>query len=88
VRLNKRTETAIDRYDSEIGRFLCLSSSKKGLDIETIFLAEKVGFYGFFIECIRSEPLSQRCVALAKSMVCLCWHLHEVTVVQATKMGA
>jgi hypothetical protein len=47
VRLNKRTETAIDRYDSEIGRFLCMSSSKKGLDIETIFLAEKVGFYGF-----------------------------------------
>ena len=41
-----------------------------------------------FIECIRSESLSQRCVVLAKSMVCLCWHLHEVTVVQATKMGA
>ena len=39
-----------------------------------------------FIECIRAEPLSQRCVALAKSMVCLYWHLHEVPVVQATKM--
>jgi hypothetical protein len=48
VRLNKRTETAIDRYDSEIGRFLCLSSSKKGLDIKTICLAEKVGSYGFY----------------------------------------
>jgi hypothetical protein len=30
------------------GPFLCLSSSKKSLDIETIFLAEKVGFYGFY----------------------------------------
>lgn len=48
VRLNKRTETAMDRDDSEIGRFLCLSSSKKGLDIKTIFLAEKVGSYGFY----------------------------------------
>jgi hypothetical protein len=48
VRLNKRTETAIDRDDSEIGRFLCLSSSKKGLDIKTIFRAEKVGSYGFY----------------------------------------
>jgi bisphosphoglycerate-dependent phosphoglycerate mutase len=48
VRSNKRTETAVNCYDSEIGRFLCLSSSKKGLDIETIFLAEKVGFYGFY----------------------------------------
>jgi hypothetical protein len=41
-----------------------------------------------FIEYIRLEPLSQRCVALAKSMVCLCRHPHEVAVVQATKMGA
>jgi hypothetical protein len=48
VRLNKRTETAIGRDDREIGRFLCLSASKKGLDIETTFLAEKVGFYGFY----------------------------------------
>jgi hypothetical protein len=48
VRLNKRTETAIDRYDSEIGRFLCLFSLKKGFDGETIFLAEKVGFSGFY----------------------------------------
>jgi hypothetical protein len=48
VHLNKCTKTAIDRDDREIGRFLCLSSSKKGLDIETICLAEKVGFYGFY----------------------------------------
>jgi hypothetical protein len=40
VRLNKRTETAIDRYDDEIGHFLCGFSSKKGIDIETIVLAE------------------------------------------------
>jgi hypothetical protein len=43
VRLNKCTENAIGYDDSEIGRFLCSSSSKKGIDIKTIFLAEKVG---------------------------------------------
>jgi hypothetical protein len=40
VRLNKRTRTAIDRDDREIIRFLLGFSSKKGMDIETIFLAE------------------------------------------------
>jgi hypothetical protein len=42
VRLNKRTEAGIDRDDNEIGRFFCSASSKKGIDIKTIFLAEKV----------------------------------------------
>jgi hypothetical protein len=32
VRLNKCTETVIDRDESEIGRFLWSSSSKKGTD--------------------------------------------------------
>jgi hypothetical protein len=40
VQLNKRTETAIDGDDREIDRFFLGFSSKKGLDIETIFLAE------------------------------------------------
>jgi hypothetical protein len=40
VQLNKRTETAIDGDDREIVRFFLGFSSKKGLDIETIFLAE------------------------------------------------
>jgi hypothetical protein len=43
VRLNKCTETAIGYDDSENGHFLCSSSSRKGIDIKTIFLAEKVG---------------------------------------------
>jgi hypothetical protein len=43
VRLNKCTETAIGYNDSENSRFLCSSSSKKGIDIKTIFLAEKLG---------------------------------------------
>jgi len=32
VQFNKCTETAIDRDDREIGRFLCRFSSKKGID--------------------------------------------------------
>jgi hypothetical protein len=60
---------------------------RKALISRPYSLLKKLDFT-VFIECIRSEPLSQRCVALAKSMVCRCWHLHEVTVVQATKMGA
>jgi len=40
VQLNKRTETAIDGDDREIVHFLCGVSSKKGIDIETIVLAE------------------------------------------------
>jgi hypothetical protein len=40
VRLNKRTETAIDQDDREIVHFLYGLSSKKGIDIETIVLAE------------------------------------------------
>jgi hypothetical protein len=47
VHLNKRTEIAIDRDDSEIVRFSFRFSSKKDMDIETIFLAEKVGFRCF-----------------------------------------
>jgi hypothetical protein len=43
VRLNKCTKTAIDRDESEIGRFLCSSSSKKVIDRKTMFLAEKFG---------------------------------------------
>jgi len=46
-RLNNRTETAIDRYDNKIGHFLWRFSSKKGLAIETIVLAEYAGFRGF-----------------------------------------
>jgi hypothetical protein len=46
VRLNKRTETAIDWDDSEIVRFLCGFSSQNGLDRETIFLAQSTGFNG------------------------------------------
>jgi len=40
VQLNKRTKTAIDGDDHEIVRFLLGFSSKKGMDIETIFLDE------------------------------------------------
>jgi hypothetical protein len=43
VRLNKCTETAIARDDSEIGRFLCSSSSTKSIERKTRFRAEKVG---------------------------------------------
>jgi hypothetical protein len=43
VRLNKCTETAIDYDDSKNGRFLCSSSSRKVIDIKTMFLAEKLG---------------------------------------------
>jgi hypothetical protein len=41
VRLNKCTETAIGYDDSENGRFLCSSSSKKGIDRKPVFLAEE-----------------------------------------------
>jgi hypothetical protein len=41
------TKTAIVCDDSEIGHFLCRFSSKKGLNIATIFLAEKVVFRCF-----------------------------------------
>jgi hypothetical protein len=46
VHLNKCTETAIDRDEREIVRFLCGFSSKHGLDRETIFLAKDTGFDG------------------------------------------
>ena len=55
VRLNTCTETAIARDDSEIGRFGLRFSSKKDMDIEIGFLAEKSDF-AVFIECRRSEP--------------------------------
>jgi hypothetical protein len=44
VRLNKRTETAIDHDDREIGRFLFRFSSKKCIDIEAIFLAAQTPY--------------------------------------------
>jgi hypothetical protein len=47
VRLNKCTKTAIDWDDREIVHFLLGFSSKKGIDIETIFLAKSAGFCGF-----------------------------------------
>jgi hypothetical protein len=40
VRLNKSAKTAIDRDDREIVHFRLGFSSKKGIDIETIFLAK------------------------------------------------
>ena len=43
VRLNKCTETVIDRDDSEIGRFIYSSFYNKIIDIKTRFLAEKFG---------------------------------------------
>jgi hypothetical protein len=61
VRLNKRTKTAIDRDDRKIVRFLCGFSSKKGIDIETIFLAEYTGFGGFhWIETLRASLIVVR----------------------------
>jgi hypothetical protein len=58
VRLNTCTETAIARDDSEIGRFGLRFSSKKDMDIEIGFLAEKSDF-AIFIEC-RLLSLSDR----------------------------
>ena len=47
MHLNKGTETTIERDDSEIGRFALRFSSKKDMDIATMFLAEKVGLLCF-----------------------------------------
>jgi hypothetical protein len=44
VRLNKGTETAIDRDDREIVRFRFRFSSQKCLDKEPYFLLEKLVF--------------------------------------------
>jgi hypothetical protein len=63
VRLNKRTETAIDQDDREIVRFRFRFSSKKCLDIEPYFLLEKVGF-AVFVAFTSSAPLGQRVVEL------------------------
>jgi hypothetical protein len=63
VRLNKGTETAIDRDDREIVRFRFRFSSKKCLDKEPYFLLEKLVF-AVFIEFTGSAPLGQRCVEL------------------------
>jgi hypothetical protein len=54
VRLSKRTETAIDWDDRKLVRFLCKFSAKKCVDIETMFLAGKVGFCCFH----RNNPFS------------------------------
>jgi hypothetical protein len=70
VRLNKRTETAIDRDDSEIGHFLCRSSSKKDMDITTYCVLEKSSV-AVFIEWRWSDPLCEPCGALAALIVYL-----------------
>jgi hypothetical protein len=58
VRLHKRTETAIDHDEREIGRFLFQFTSKKCMDIETICRAEKVGVRCFhYMDAFRASSL-------------------------------